>query len=196
MGSQTHWLLTRASSSRTLPALAYPGCGEIHKEQRSCRSAWSWVATTHGCGPQQALGGQEPSESPRALQTREERRRGSPCLKSCSLSQAITGMAIDNHLLGLRELAREMCKELPEMFTDETYLMSNRFVLSTSQVLPQRSQHLRAFSGSSGLSHKLSDYSPLLRISPVLALLPVNCMPFSRRTKMLRVLVSPSSKCA
>ncbi|KAM5322959.1 choline O-acetyltransferase isoform 2-T2 [Glossophaga mutica] len=47
---------------------------------------------------------------------------------------AITGMAIDNHLLGLRELAREMCKELPEIFTDETYLMSNQFVLSTSQV--------------------------------------------------------------
>ncbi|KAB1271488.1 Choline O-acetyltransferase [Camelus dromedarius] len=47
---------------------------------------------------------------------------------------AITGMAIDNHLLGLRELAREVCKEPPEMFTDETYLMSNRFVLSTSQV--------------------------------------------------------------
>ncbi|KAI4555379.1 hypothetical protein MJG53_019069 [Ovis ammon polii x Ovis aries] len=47
---------------------------------------------------------------------------------------AITGMAIDNHLLGLRELARETCEELPEMFTDETYLMSNRFVLSTSQV--------------------------------------------------------------
>uniref|UniRef100_A0A8C9E6V5 Choline O-acetyltransferase n=1 Tax=Phocoena sinus TaxID=42100 RepID=A0A8C9E6V5_PHOSS len=47
---------------------------------------------------------------------------------------AITGMAIDNHLLGLQELAREVCKELPEMFTDETYLMSNRFVLSTSQV--------------------------------------------------------------
>nr|XP_030871256.2 choline O-acetyltransferase [Gorilla gorilla gorilla] len=47
---------------------------------------------------------------------------------------AITGMAIDNHLLALRELARAMCKELPEMFTDETYLMSNRFVLSTSQV--------------------------------------------------------------
>ncbi|XP_036912580.1 choline O-acetyltransferase [Sturnira hondurensis] len=47
---------------------------------------------------------------------------------------AITGMAIDNHLLGLRELAREMCKELPEIFMDETYLMSNQFVLSTSQV--------------------------------------------------------------
>lgn len=58
---------------------------------------------------------------------------------SCSLSptiQAITGMAIDNHLLGLQELAREVCKELPEMFTDEMYLMSNRFVLSTSQVQP------------------------------------------------------------
>uniref|UniRef100_A0A8C6W2G0 Choline O-acetyltransferase n=1 Tax=Nannospalax galili TaxID=1026970 RepID=A0A8C6W2G0_NANGA len=47
---------------------------------------------------------------------------------------AITGMAIDNHLLALRELARDLCKETPEMFMDETYLMSNRFVLSTSQV--------------------------------------------------------------
>ncbi|KAM4030342.1 choline O-acetyltransferase [Anomaloglossus baeobatrachus] len=47
---------------------------------------------------------------------------------------AITGMAIDNHLLALRELAREHCKELPELFTDEMYLTSNRFVLSTSQV--------------------------------------------------------------
>ncbi|KFP08839.1 Choline O-acetyltransferase, partial [Egretta garzetta] len=47
---------------------------------------------------------------------------------------AITGMAIDNHLLGLREVAREHFKELPEIFTDETYVMSNRFILSTSQV--------------------------------------------------------------
>ncbi|NXC63692.1 CLAT acetyltransferase, partial [Aleadryas rufinucha] len=47
---------------------------------------------------------------------------------------AVTGMAIDNHLLGLRELAREHLKELPEIFTDETYLTSNRFILSTSQV--------------------------------------------------------------
>ncbi|NXK35157.1 CLAT acetyltransferase, partial [Piprites chloris] len=47
---------------------------------------------------------------------------------------AITGMAIDNHLLGLREVAREHFKELPEVFTDETYLTSNRFILSTSQV--------------------------------------------------------------
>ncbi|XP_063814932.1 choline O-acetyltransferase [Pseudophryne corroboree] len=47
---------------------------------------------------------------------------------------AITGMAIDNHLLALRELAREHCSEMPELFTDETYLASNRFILSTSQV--------------------------------------------------------------
>lgn len=52
---------------------------------------------------------------------------------SCHM-QAITGMAIDNHLLGLREVARERFKELPEMFRDETYLTSNRFILSTSQV--------------------------------------------------------------
>ncbi|XP_006897790.1 PREDICTED: choline O-acetyltransferase [Elephantulus edwardii] len=47
---------------------------------------------------------------------------------------ALKGMAIDNHLLALRELAREVCKELPEMFTEETYLTSNHFILSTSQV--------------------------------------------------------------
>ncbi|CAI9571045.1 unnamed protein product, partial [Staurois parvus] len=47
---------------------------------------------------------------------------------------AITGKAIDNHLLALRELAREHFKELPEIFTDDLYLISNRFILSTSQV--------------------------------------------------------------
>lgn len=53
-------------------------------------------------------------------------------------------MAIDNHLLGLRELARDVCKELPEMFTDETYLMSNRFILSTSQVQPYGARRPRS----------------------------------------------------
>ncbi|MBN3276786.1 CLAT acetyltransferase, partial [Polyodon spathula] len=47
---------------------------------------------------------------------------------------SITGMAIDNHLLGLREIARELKMEKPEIFTDETFLKSNRFILSTSQV--------------------------------------------------------------
>ncbi|XP_033887684.1 choline O-acetyltransferase isoform X1 [Acipenser ruthenus] len=47
---------------------------------------------------------------------------------------SITGMAIDNHLLGLREMAHELKMEKPEIFTDETFLISNRFILSTSQV--------------------------------------------------------------
>ncbi|MBN3302747.1 CLAT acetyltransferase, partial [Amia calva] len=47
---------------------------------------------------------------------------------------AITGMAIDNHLLGLREVAKELKMDKPEIFTDETYLISNHFILSTSQV--------------------------------------------------------------
>ncbi|XP_075999660.1 choline O-acetyltransferase b [Genypterus blacodes] len=47
---------------------------------------------------------------------------------------AITGMAIDNHLLGLQRIAKELNAEMPEIFSDETYLASNRFVLSTSQV--------------------------------------------------------------
>lgn len=48
--------------------------------------------------------------------------------------QAITGLAIDNHLLGLREIAHELKIEKPEIFNDEGYLISNQFVLSTSQV--------------------------------------------------------------
>ncbi|XP_026798391.3 choline O-acetyltransferase [Pangasianodon hypophthalmus] len=47
---------------------------------------------------------------------------------------AITGMAIDNHLLGLREISKELNLEKPEIFTDETYIISNQFILSTSQV--------------------------------------------------------------
>ncbi|XP_076855924.1 choline O-acetyltransferase-like [Brachyhypopomus gauderio] len=47
---------------------------------------------------------------------------------------AITGMGIDNHLLGLREMARELKIEPPEMFSDKTYNLSNQFILSTSQV--------------------------------------------------------------
>uniref|UniRef100_A0A3Q0SS72 Choline O-acetyltransferase n=1 Tax=Amphilophus citrinellus TaxID=61819 RepID=A0A3Q0SS72_AMPCI len=47
---------------------------------------------------------------------------------------AITGSAIDNHLLGLREIAHEMKLEKPEIFKDEAYLISNQFILSTSQV--------------------------------------------------------------
>ncbi|XP_023119713.2 choline O-acetyltransferase [Amphiprion ocellaris] len=47
---------------------------------------------------------------------------------------AITGMAIDNHLLGLREIAHEMKIDKPEIFKDEAYLISNQFILSTSQV--------------------------------------------------------------
>ncbi|KAE8284145.1 Choline O-acetyltransferase [Larimichthys crocea] len=47
---------------------------------------------------------------------------------------AITGMAIDNHLLGLLKIAKELNMEKPEIFCDETYLASNQFILSTSQV--------------------------------------------------------------
>ncbi|XP_071264968.1 choline O-acetyltransferase-like [Salvelinus alpinus] len=47
---------------------------------------------------------------------------------------AITGMGIDNHLLGLREISQDIHMEVPEIFTDETYVASNQFILSTSQV--------------------------------------------------------------
>ncbi|XP_042611283.1 choline O-acetyltransferase-like [Cyprinus carpio] len=47
---------------------------------------------------------------------------------------AITGMGTDNHLLGLREIAKEMKMEIPDIFSDETYHISNHFILSTSQL--------------------------------------------------------------
>ncbi|XP_072229350.1 choline O-acetyltransferase-like [Leuresthes tenuis] len=47
---------------------------------------------------------------------------------------AITGMAIDNHLLGLLRISKELKMEKPEIFCDETYASSNHFILSTSQV--------------------------------------------------------------
>ncbi|XP_042364326.1 choline O-acetyltransferase-like [Plectropomus leopardus] len=47
---------------------------------------------------------------------------------------AITGMAIDNHLLGLLRISKELNMEKPDIFCDETYLASSQFILSTSQV--------------------------------------------------------------
>uniref|UniRef100_UPI0037E9630D choline O-acetyltransferase-like n=1 Tax=Semicossyphus pulcher TaxID=241346 RepID=UPI0037E9630D len=47
---------------------------------------------------------------------------------------AITGMAIDNHLLGLLRISKELNMEKPEIFCDETFAASNHFILSTSQV--------------------------------------------------------------
>ncbi|XP_028279393.1 choline O-acetyltransferase [Parambassis ranga] len=60
--------------------------------------------------------------------------RGATAAQTKFTILAITGMAIDNHLLGLREIAQEMKMEKPEIFKDEAYLISNQFILSTSQV--------------------------------------------------------------
>lgn len=50
----------------------------------------------------------------------------------------ILGQGIDVHLLGLREAAKDTSptasSPLPEIFTDETYQLANKFLLSTSQV--------------------------------------------------------------
>lgn len=46
----------------------------------------------------------------------------------------IMGKGIDNHLLGLREAARETLGELPPVFADATYKQMMEFKLSTSQV--------------------------------------------------------------
>ncbi|XP_034238882.1 choline O-acetyltransferase [Thrips palmi] len=48
--------------------------------------------------------------------------------------QNILGHGIDNHLLGLREVAKELGEPVPELFTDESYRVANHFALSTSQV--------------------------------------------------------------
>ncbi|XP_044069678.1 choline O-acetyltransferase [Siniperca chuatsi] len=60
--------------------------------------------------------------------------RGAITTQTKNTILAITGNAIDNHLLGLREIAHELKIEKPEMFKDEAHLISNQFILSTSQV--------------------------------------------------------------
>ena len=47
---------------------------------------------------------------------------------------AISGRAIDRHLMGLRVLARDNGIPMPDIFTDTTYGKSLHFQLSTSQV--------------------------------------------------------------
>lgn len=48
--------------------------------------------------------------------------------------QNILGEGIDLHLLGLREIAKELGEPVPELFNDETFRQANYFALSTSQV--------------------------------------------------------------
>lgn len=48
--------------------------------------------------------------------------------------QTILGHGIDCHLMGLREIANELNFPAPEIFTDQSYISSNQFTLSTSQV--------------------------------------------------------------
>lgn len=50
------------------------------------------------------------------------------------MNNNIYGSGIDIHLLGLREMAKEMEMETPKIFEHESYAISNHFRLSTSQV--------------------------------------------------------------
>ncbi|XP_039269614.2 choline O-acetyltransferase-like isoform X1 [Styela clava] len=47
---------------------------------------------------------------------------------------AITGLAIDCHLVGLKEASKELKLPIPELFSDPSYDICNYFTLSTSQV--------------------------------------------------------------
>nr|CAH8819306.1 unnamed protein product [Trichobilharzia regenti] len=48
--------------------------------------------------------------------------------------ETILGHGVDNHLLGLRQIALAHGRQLPNIFKDPSYMESNRFRLSTSQV--------------------------------------------------------------
>ncbi|XP_044018407.1 choline O-acetyltransferase isoform X1 [Aphidius gifuensis] len=50
------------------------------------------------------------------------------------IADNIYGSGIDNHLMGLRFAAMEICDNLPELFTDESFGIVHHFALSTSQV--------------------------------------------------------------
>ncbi|TRY59419.1 hypothetical protein DNTS_004320, partial [Danionella cerebrum] len=55
-------------------------------------------------------------------------------IQTRNMLQVISGMGMDNHLLGLREAAAELNLDPPEIFTDSAYHASCHFSLSTSQV--------------------------------------------------------------
>ena len=58
------------------------------------------------------------------------------CVCYTFVSQAISGQAIDRHLLGLKLTAAENGMETPGLFKDVAYSRSQHFRLSTSQVRP------------------------------------------------------------
>jgi carnitine O-acetyltransferase len=49
-------------------------------------------------------------------------------------ADAVQGLGVDRHLLGLKKIAIENGKNLPQLFMDEGYVQSSNFRLSTSQV--------------------------------------------------------------
>lgn len=51
------------------------------------------------------------------------------------ISDNINGLGIDNHLMGLRYVAKEAGENLPELFNDESFNIVHHFALSTSQVI-------------------------------------------------------------
>ncbi|KAJ9601391.1 hypothetical protein L9F63_000415, partial [Diploptera punctata] len=54
----------------------------------------------------------------------------------------ILGQGIDIHLLGLREMAKELGEPIPDIFQDEVYKIANHFALSTSQVEEMSTKYL------------------------------------------------------
>lgn len=50
------------------------------------------------------------------------------------VSMAVQGLGIDRHLLGLKLIARENGMEVPALYSDEGYVKSSTYRLSTSQV--------------------------------------------------------------
>lgn len=51
------------------------------------------------------------------------------------LHQAVSGLGVDRHLLGLKLAAIEAGMDVPKLFMDVGYLRSSHMRLSTSQVL-------------------------------------------------------------
>lgn len=52
----------------------------------------------------------------------------------CFILQSILGKGMDCHLMALKQIAIENGFDLPELFTDKSFDVSNHFSLSTSQV--------------------------------------------------------------
>ncbi|XP_061385424.1 choline O-acetyltransferase isoform X2 [Danaus plexippus] len=108
--------------------------GRVDNIRSAHSAALSWAAAMSSTDMSQEDEGRKVSFNLYGEQKKLELFEEATRKQTAIMEANIQGRGIDNHLLGLREAARETLGHLPDMFTDNTYNRMIEFKLSTSQV--------------------------------------------------------------